>query len=199
MSIKPILDAQSEFFAALFRSHMKDKNEMKLSEDPLPTFESFNSFLKFLYCGKIDLNPTIAVQLLSCCKFFRLGSDVLENACFRMMISHVSAENFIEFVNASWKSASPKLFNQLVVRGIRKVTPSCLSLVEEFSSPQILKAMIGALASEPTNDVWNSNNSDSKKMKTTKIYKSNTRNQNRHRVNLYEEYILAVQNKMIII
>ena len=39
----------------LYQNKMADQNTMVLSQKPLPSVDSQKAFLRFLYCGKINL------------------------------------------------------------------------------------------------------------------------------------------------
>ena len=117
---KPILAARCSYFEALFRSFMPQNYQVEITfGKTVPSRQAFDSLLKFIYYGEIDIPTEDALYIFSAPNFFGFSNSQLHVLCKACLELEVSLENVVCLLETS----------DLI--GLTEMKERCLSLITD--------------------------------------------------------------------
>ena len=147
---KAILIARSSYFEGLFRSFSPDNIKVQIG-DTTPSTTSFQSLLRFIYYGEVEMPPQDSLYLFSAYSFYMLSNSRLQAFCKHNLERKMQIDNIIQIFEAADRSntSDMKVYTlNLIVRHIKQIAP--LSQLEKLSNHLLLE-IIRAVA-ERTSD-----------------------------------------------
>ena len=126
---RAIVAAGSPVFHAMLYGNMKESNEKEI-ELPSVDTETFSNLLKFLYTGRIKVNPECFENILDTARFFNVSSVEVKIADF--IAKSLDIKNFYSIINV----AIDKKFDQLLEHCLMFMDANAYELVNSsnFSS-----------------------------------------------------------------
>lgn len=138
-SHKAILAARSSYFEGYFRSFDPDKSgEVQiLIGDVAPSQQSFQSLLRYIYYGEIQMPPEDSLYLLSAPSFYIFTNSRLQEYCKHNLERNVTVDNVIQILEAADKGQVVDMKRhalKLIARHLRKLanTPPMKNLSREL-------------------------------------------------------------------
>eukprot|EP01137_Pigoraptor_chileana_P036747 Opistho-2@32857 len=104
MAHRAILAARSQYFAAMFRSGMKEAETSTVNimiGDVLPTTQAFASLLRYIYHGSVDMSAEDSMYLFSSPHFYGFTNDRLQVFCRHNLEENVSGDNVLQILEAA--------------------------------------------------------------------------------------------------
>ena len=99
---KPILAARCAYFEALFRSFMPENNEVEMTFGKnVPTLQAFNSLLKYIYYGEVQMPPEDCLYIFSAPNFFGFTNLQLHSHCKARLEKDVNQDNVLQMLEAA--------------------------------------------------------------------------------------------------
>ena len=99
---KPILAARCSYFEALFRSFMPPDHQVEITfGKTVPSQQSFQSFLKYVYYGDTEIPPRDALYIFSAPNFFGFSNNRLHVYCKAVLEQNISLGNVVSLLEAS--------------------------------------------------------------------------------------------------
>ncbi|CAG0890166.1 unnamed protein product [Cyprideis torosa] len=99
---KAILAARCSYFEAMFRSFMpQDKTANIAIGEMIPSQQSFQSLLRFIYYGDTNMPPEDSLYLISAPYFYGFTNNRLQAFCKQNLEINVTFENVIQLLEAS--------------------------------------------------------------------------------------------------
>lgn len=99
---KCILLARCSYFQAMFRSFMPLDNSVRIQiSENIPSIEAFESFLKYIYYGEIDLPLEHSSQLVVASSFYGLTNNRLLQVLKNNLKEYGTIENILEVLVAA--------------------------------------------------------------------------------------------------
>ena len=98
----PILAARCSYFEALFRSFMPENRRVEVTfGKTLPTLQAFNSLLKYIYYGDVQMPPEDCLYVFSAPNFFGFTNLQLHCHCKARLEKDVHRENVLPMLEAA--------------------------------------------------------------------------------------------------
>ena len=98
----PILAARCSYFEALFRSFMPKNRRVEVTfGKTLPTLQAFNSLLKYIYYGDVQMPPEDCLYVFSAPNFFGFTNLQLHCHCKARLEKDVHRENVLPMLEAA--------------------------------------------------------------------------------------------------
>ena len=98
----PILAARCSYFEALFRSFMPENRQVEVTFGKTPpTLQSFNSFLKYVYYGDVEMPPEDCLYVFSAPNFFGFTNLRLHCHCKARLEKDIHKENVLQMLEAA--------------------------------------------------------------------------------------------------
>jgi len=102
---------KSRYFLTMFQSGMMEANSDKINvPDISPT--NFKAILEFIYCDKITLTETLALDLIILADMYSLAK--LKADCETYLSTHLTTENFLNVLKAAETGDSQKVKDKVV-------------------------------------------------------------------------------------
>ncbi|KAF2894638.1 hypothetical protein ILUMI_11536 [Ignelater luminosus] len=99
---KTILAARCVYFEAMFRSFMPSDNKVRIQIGEMtPSRESFDSLLRYIYYGDINMPPEDSLYLFSAPYFYGFTNNRLQAFCKQNLEMNVTFENVIQILEAA--------------------------------------------------------------------------------------------------
>lgn len=99
---KAILAARSSYFEAMFRSFNPENNRVNVSiGDMVPSPQSFDSLLRYLYFGDVTMPPEDSLYLFSAPFYYGFTNSRLQAYCKQNLEMNVSVKNVIQILEAA--------------------------------------------------------------------------------------------------
>jgi len=99
---KAILAARCSYFEAMFRSfNPQDKTAKIQIGEMVPSYQSFQSLLRFIYFGDPFMPPEDALYLISAPYFYGFTNNRLQAFCKQNLEINVTFENVVQLLEAS--------------------------------------------------------------------------------------------------
>ena len=101
---KAILVARSSYFEGLFRSFAPEDNSVEVQiGDTVPSQQSFDSLLRYIYCGETCMPPEDSLYLFTAHSYYIFTNSRLQEFC-KNNLRKVSIDNVIQILEAADKS-----------------------------------------------------------------------------------------------
>ncbi|XP_044749089.1 leucine-zipper-like transcriptional regulator 1 [Coccinella septempunctata] len=146
---KSILAARCGYFEAMFRSFMPSDNTVRIRiGEMVPSKESFDSLLRYIYYGDVTMPPEDSLYLFSAPFFYSFTNNRLQAFCKQNLEMNVTFENVIQILEAADKmqaSDMKKYALDLIVHHFTKVAK--LPKLKNLSKELILDILM-ALAND---------------------------------------------------
>lgn len=146
---KAILAARCSYFQAMFRSFMPaDKIVHIQIGDIVPSQQAFNSLLRYIYYGDINMPPEDSLYLFSAPYFYGFTNDRLNAFCKQNLEMNVSIEHVLPILEAADSMSAndmKKYALRIIVQNFSKVAR--LSRIKTLSR-ELLLDILEALAIE---------------------------------------------------
>ena len=98
----PILAARCSYFEALFRSFMPGDRRVSVTfGKTLPTLQAFNSLLKYVYYGDVQMAPEDCLYIFSAPNFFGFTNLQLHSHCKAKLEKDVNRDNVLPMLEAA--------------------------------------------------------------------------------------------------
>ncbi|XP_078039426.1 leucine zipper like transcription regulator 1 isoform X3 [Augochlora pura] len=146
---KAILAARCNYFEGLFRSFMPENKMVNMQIGKMiPSSESFNSLLRYIYYADVSMPPEDSVYLFTAQIFYGFTNNRLQAFCKQNLEMNISFENVIQILEAADRmqaSDVKKYVLDLIVHHFTEVAriPELRQL-----SKELLLDIIEALADE---------------------------------------------------
>ncbi|XP_018330195.1 leucine-zipper-like transcriptional regulator 1 [Agrilus planipennis] len=99
---KTILAARCSYFEAMFRSFMPPDNKVKIQIGEMtPSRTSFDSLLRYIYYGDINMPPEDSLYLFSAPYFYGFTNSRLQTFCKQNLEMNVTVDNVIQILEAA--------------------------------------------------------------------------------------------------
>lgn len=99
---KPILAARCSYFEALFRSFMPENHTVDIMFGKnVPTVQAFNSLLKYIYYGEVQMPPDDCLYVFSAPNFFGFSNLQLHSHCKARLEKDVHRDNVLQMLEAA--------------------------------------------------------------------------------------------------
>ena len=99
---KPVLVARCAYFEALCRSFMPTDHRIEITFGKVvPSQEAFQSLLKYLYYGEVNMPPEDSLYIFSAPNFFGFTNTRLQSFCKCNLERSVSLENVVKLLEVS--------------------------------------------------------------------------------------------------
>ncbi|XP_065054346.1 leucine-zipper-like transcriptional regulator 1 [Rhopilema esculentum] len=99
---KAVLAARSGYFEAMFRSFSPQNNRVNVSiGDMVPSPQSFNSLLRYIYTGDVSMPPEDSLYLFSAPFYYAFTNSRLQAFCKQNLEMNVSVKNVIQILEAA--------------------------------------------------------------------------------------------------
>ncbi|RWS23484.1 hypothetical protein B4U80_01909 [Leptotrombidium deliense] len=101
-SHKAVLAARCSYFEAMFRSFMPNNSTVTIAiGEMIPSQQSFNALLRYIYCGEVHMPPEDSLYLFSAPHFYGFTNNRLQVFCKRNLEMNVTFENVIQILEAA--------------------------------------------------------------------------------------------------
>ena len=124
-SHKAILAARSSYFEGMLRSFCPADNRVLVSiGEMVPSPQSFDSLLRYIYYGEVMMPPEDSLYLFSAPHFFIFSNNRLQVFCKTNLERNVTVENVLQILEAADRSQAAdmkKYALNLIVRHFSKV------------------------------------------------------------------------------
>lgn len=148
---KAILAARCTYFQAMFRSFMPADKIVNIQiGDIVPSRQSFDSLLKYIYYGEIDMSPEDSLYLFSAPYFYGFTNNRLNAFCKQNLEMNVSVDHVLPILEAADSMSANDMKNyalRLIVQNFPKVAK--LSKIKTLTR-ELLLDILQALALEMT-------------------------------------------------
>ncbi|XP_028136703.1 leucine-zipper-like transcriptional regulator 1 [Diabrotica virgifera virgifera] len=157
---KTILAARCGYFEAMFRSFMPADSKVNIQiGEMIPSKESFDSLLRYIYYGDVNMPPEDSLYLFSAPFFYGFTNNRLQAFCKQNLEMNVTFENVIQILEAADKMQATdmkKYALDLIVHHFTKVAklPRLRMLSKELIL-DILEVLAESMESNMRNDVSN--------------------------------------------
>ena len=125
-SHKAILAARSSYFEGMLRSFCPPDNRVIVSiGEMVPSRQSFDSLLRYVYHGDVVMPPEDSLYLFSAPHFYIFSNNRLQVFCKTNLERNVTVENVLQILEAADRSQAAdmkKYALNLIVRYFSKVT-----------------------------------------------------------------------------
>ncbi|KAB7501181.1 Leucine-zipper-like transcriptional regulator 1 [Armadillidium nasatum] len=122
---KAVLAARCSYFEAMFRSFMPKDNQVQITiGDIIPSRQSVDSLLRYIYYGEVEMPPEDSLYLFSAPHFFGFTNNRLQAFCKQNLEMNVKIENVIQILEAADRIQAidmKKYALSLIVRDFPKV------------------------------------------------------------------------------
>ena len=99
---KPVLIARCSYFEALCRSFMPQNHRVEITFGKVvPSQQAFDSLLKYIYYGEVNMAPEDSLYIFSAPNFFGFSNACLQNFCKCNLESSVCLENVVKLLEVS--------------------------------------------------------------------------------------------------
>jgi len=99
---KAILAARCSYFEAMFRSFMPDDNRVVIAiGEMVPSRQSFDSLLRYIYYGDVGMPPEDSLYLFSAPYFYGFTNNRLQAFCKQNLERNVTIDNVIQILEAA--------------------------------------------------------------------------------------------------
>ena len=146
---RAILAARSSYFEGLFRSFSSSPQVVTITiGDMIPSRQSFQSLLRYIYHGDVNMPPEDSLYLFSAPSFFIFSNNRLHIFCKYNLERNVTVDNVLQILEAADKSHTQDMKRyalNLIVKHFTKVAP--LPKLQTLSR-ELLLDVIQALAEE---------------------------------------------------
>ena len=146
---KAILAARCAYFQSMFRSFMPaDKTVNIQIGDIVPSKQSFDSLLRYIYCGNIKMSPEDSLYLFSAPYFYGFSNNRLNAFCKQNLEMNVSVDHVLPILEAADSMCAndmKKYALRLIVQNFSKVARS--SKMKTLNK-ELLLDILEALATE---------------------------------------------------
>eukprot|EP00795_Rhopilema_esculentum_P016024 gene16024-7367_t len=100
--LQAVLAARSGYFEAMFRSFSPQNNRVNVSiGDMVPSPQSFNSLLRYIYTGDVSMPPEDSLYLFSAPFYYAFTNSRLQAFCKQNLEMNVSVKNVIQILEAA--------------------------------------------------------------------------------------------------
>jgi len=148
-SHKAILAARSSYFEGMVRSFCPPDNKVVVSiGEMVPSRQSFDSLLRYIYYGDVEMPPEDSLYLFSAPHFYIFSNNRLQVFCKTNLERNVTVENVLQILEAADRSQASdmkKYALKIIVRNFSKVT---LQPRIHHLSKELLLDVIFAMADE---------------------------------------------------
>jgi hypothetical protein len=124
-SHKAVLAARSSYFEGMLRSFCPPDNKVVVSiGEMVPSRQSFDSLLRFIYYGDVVMPPEDSLYLFSAPHFYIFSNNRLQVFCKTNLERNVTVENVLQILEAADRSQASdmkKYALNLIVRYFSKV------------------------------------------------------------------------------
>ncbi|CAL4119244.1 unnamed protein product, partial [Meganyctiphanes norvegica] len=99
---KAVLAARCSYFEAMFRSFMPENSTVQIIiGEMVPSHQSFDSLLRYIYYGDVDMPPEDSLYLFSAPYFYGFTNNRLQAFCKQNLEMNVTFENVIQILEAA--------------------------------------------------------------------------------------------------
>ncbi|XP_065333126.1 leucine-zipper-like transcriptional regulator 1 isoform X1 [Cloeon dipterum] len=99
---KAILAARCTYFEAMFRSFMPVNGIVQVQiGDMIPSRQSFDSLLRYIYYGHVDMPPEDSLYLFSATCYYGFTNSRLQAFCKHNLEMNVTSENVVQILEAA--------------------------------------------------------------------------------------------------
>ncbi|XP_045583758.1 leucine-zipper-like transcriptional regulator 1 isoform X1 [Procambarus clarkii] len=99
---KAVLAARCSYFEAMFRSFMPENSMVQIAiGEMIPSQQSFDSLLRYIYYGDVDMPPEDSLYLFSAPYFYGFTNNRLQAFCKQNLEMNVTFENVIQILEAA--------------------------------------------------------------------------------------------------
>lgn len=99
---KAVLAARCSYFEAMFRSFMPEDNSVTIAiGEMVPSRQSFDTLLRFIYYGDVSMPPEDSLYLFSAPYFYGFTNNRLQAFCKQNLEMNVTFENVIQILEAA--------------------------------------------------------------------------------------------------
>ncbi|XP_064102982.1 leucine-zipper-like transcriptional regulator 1 isoform X1 [Macrobrachium nipponense] len=99
---KAVLAARCSYFEAMFRSFMPENSIVQIAiGEIIPSPQSFDSLLRYIYYGDVDMPPEDSLYLFSAPYFYGFTNNRLQAFCKQNLEMNVTFENVIQILEAA--------------------------------------------------------------------------------------------------
>ncbi|CAL8110859.1 unnamed protein product [Orchesella dallaii] len=99
---KAILAARCSYFEGMFRSFMPEDSVVNIQiGEMIPSKQSFESLLRYIYCGEVSMPPEDSLYLFSAPYYFGFTNSRLQAFCKQNLEMNVTFENVIQVLEAA--------------------------------------------------------------------------------------------------
>ncbi|CAH1786003.1 unnamed protein product [Owenia fusiformis] len=99
---KAILAARCSYFESMFRSFMPKDNTVTIAiGDTVPSGQAFDSLLRYIYYGDINMPPEDSLYLFSAPHFYGFANNRLQAYCKQNLEMNVSFKNVVQILEAA--------------------------------------------------------------------------------------------------
>ena len=124
-SHKAILAARSSYFEGMLRSFCPVDNKVLVSiGEMVPSRQSFESLLRYIYYGEVEMPPEDSLYLFSAPHFYIFSNNRLQVFCKTNLERNVTVNNVLDILEAADRSQASdmkKYALNLIVRYFPKV------------------------------------------------------------------------------
>ncbi|XP_052124024.1 leucine-zipper-like transcriptional regulator 1 homolog [Frankliniella occidentalis] len=146
---KAILAARCGYFEGLFRSFMPENGLVQIQiGEMIPSLQSFNSLLRFVYYGDTNMPPEDSLYLFSTPYFYNFTNNRLQAFCKQNLELNVSCDNVVQILEAADRMQAIDM-KKYSLRLIVKYFPKVIKMPKIRSlSRELLLDIMEALADE---------------------------------------------------
>lgn len=146
---KAILAARSGYFEGLFRSFMPEDGMVQIQiGEMIPSLQSFNSLLRFIYFGDTNMPPEDSLYLFSAPYFYSFTNNRLQAFCKQNLEMNVSSDNVVQILEAADRMQAIDM-KKYSLRLIVKYFPKIIKMPKiRTLSRQLLLDIMEALADD---------------------------------------------------
>ncbi|XP_044740473.1 leucine-zipper-like transcriptional regulator 1 isoform X2 [Chrysoperla carnea] len=123
---KSILAARCSYFEAMFRSFMPTDNTVRIQiGETVPSEEAFDSLLRYIYYGDVNMPPEDSLYLFSAPFFYGFTNNRLQAFCKQNLEMNVTFENVVQILEAADRMQAidmKKYSLNLIVQYFPKIT-----------------------------------------------------------------------------
>ncbi|XP_046979238.1 leucine-zipper-like transcriptional regulator 1 isoform X1 [Schistocerca americana] len=99
---KAVLAARCSYFEAMFRSFMPEDNVVQIQiGDIIPSRQSFDSLLRYIYYADVNMPPEDSLYLFSAPYFYGFTNNRLQAFCKQNLEMNITFENVIQILEAA--------------------------------------------------------------------------------------------------
>lgn len=148
---KAVLAARCTYFEAMFRSFMPEDNTVKLAIGELvPTLQSCDSLLRYIYCGATDMPPEHSLYLFTAPYFYGFTNSRLQAFCKQNLELNVTCENVIQILEAADRIQALDMKKYALNLTVHNYPKVCQSGGLRSLSRELLLDILEALAAHHT-------------------------------------------------